>query len=164
LENSSDAVGTRASAIDGAAASAKDPAPEMLDPFKIPPPAPAPRASGSGSKPSSRCVIAATADQRACLDSYIAAGDVPLTQAFDALVGELRRVAGTPVGSPDPVTVTRVRVEHRAWLSVRNQECPRTPASGAGPFWAQERSQCFSEMAASRAAELRDAVRRLKRK
>jgi len=56
-----------------------------------------------------------------------------------------------------------VRVEQRAWLSVRNAECPRTPPPGAGPFWAKAQSQCFAEMAVSRTAELRDAVRRLKR-
>jgi uncharacterized protein YecT (DUF1311 family) len=49
-------------------------------------------------------------------------------------------------------------------MSIRNSECPRIPESGAGPLWAQAQSTCFSEMAASRAAELRDAVRRLKRK
>jgi uncharacterized protein YecT (DUF1311 family) len=60
--------------------------------------------------------------------------------------------------------VERVRVEQRAWLSVRNAECPRTADPGSGSFWAHAQSTCFSEMAASRAAELRDAVRRLKRK
>ena len=107
--------------------------------------------------------MAAWQDQRACLEAYIAAGDAPLTQAFDALVTEMRRVAGTPAGAPDPQPVQRIRVEHRAWLSVRNAECPRTAEAGSGPFWAQAQSTCFTEMAASRAAELRDAARRLKR-
>jgi serine/threonine protein kinase/uncharacterized protein YecT (DUF1311 family) len=138
--------------------------PVLEDPFKIPPSnKPVTLGPGAGGLPSPRCQIAAAADQRACLDAYIAVADAPLTQAFESLVGELRRLAGTPAGAPDPLTVQRVRVEQRAWLSVRNDECPRTPPSGAGAFWAQAQSECFSEMAASRTAELRDAVRRLKK-
>ena len=114
--------------------------------------------------PSLRCRIAAAADQRACLDAYIAAGDVPLTQAFAALVSEVQRVSGTAPGAPDPQPVVRIRVEQRAWLAVRNEECPRTPDPEAGPFWAAARSVCFTEMAQSRAGELWDAVRRLKRR
>jgi uncharacterized protein YecT (DUF1311 family) len=145
--------------------------PVLDDPFKIPappPPATAPAAApvvGSGKAwgPIPRCAIAAAADQRACLDAYIAQGDAPLMQAFDALVVEMRRVAGTPPGALDPQTVDRVRVEQRAWLSIRNAECPRTRPAGSEPFWAQSRSECFVEMSASRTAELRDAVKRLKR-
>ena len=150
-----------------AAAARVDPEPELEDPFKIPSSsanaATAP-AGAKGAVPSPRCRVAAWPDQRACLEAYIAVGDVPLTQAFDALVSEMRRVAGTPAGAPDPQPVQRVRVEQRAWLSVRNAECPRTADPGSGSFWAHAQSTCFSEMAASRAAELRDAVRRLKRK
>jgi serine/threonine protein kinase/uncharacterized protein YecT (DUF1311 family) len=136
----------------------------LEDPFKIPAPsATAPSSGNPVSTPSPRCLLGATADQLACLDTYIAINDAPLTQAFDALVAELRRRAGTPVGAPDPPTVQRVRVEQRAWLSVRNSECPRTRPPGGGPFWAEAQSQCFAEMAVSRTAELRDAVRRLKR-
>jgi uncharacterized protein YecT (DUF1311 family) len=138
--------------------------PVLEDPFKIPPSSRAPALGLAGSEPSPRCRIGATADQRACLDAYVAIGDAPLTQAFEALVAELRRRAGASPGAVDPPTVQRVRVEQRAWLSVRNGECPRSPATGAGPFWAQERSECFTEMAAARTAELRDAVRRLRRK
>jgi serine/threonine protein kinase/uncharacterized protein YecT (DUF1311 family) len=147
-------------------ASRSRPEPTFEDPFKIPSSTPSsPPALGSGKgMPSERCRIAATADQRACLDAYIAAGDVPLTQAFDALVAELRRTAGTAAGEADPKTVERVKVEQRAWLSVRNAECPRDAAPGAGSFWAQARSTCYTEMAVSRAAELRDAVRRLRRR
>jgi len=82
--------------------------------------------------------------------------------AFESLVTELRRAAGTLPGEPDPPSVGRVRVEQRAWLSVRNAECPRDRAPGGSLFWAQPTSVCFSEMAAARAAELRDAVRRLR--
>ena len=144
-----------------------EPRPEIEDPFKIPAStstvAP-PRKLAKGELPSPRCRVAAATDQRACLDAYIAVGDIPLNQAFDALVAEMRRVAGTPLGGADPQPVQRIRVEQRAWLSVRNAECPRTPDPSAGTFWAEARSGCFSQMASARAAELRDAVRRLKRK
>src|SRR5215207_5852509 len=140
--------------------------PVLDDPFKIPAPTTNAPTLGGGKAggPIPRCRIGAAADQHACLDAYIAQGDVPLTQAFDALVSEMRRVAGTPVGAPDPQNVQRIRVEQRAWLSVRNSECPRTPPPGSGPFWAQLQSECFTGMTGSRTAELRDAVKRLKRK
>ena len=92
----------------------------------------------------------------------IAAGDGDMDGAFESLVSELRRVAGTTPGQPDPASVSRARVEHRVWLSVRNAECPREPVPNAGSFWAQATSVCFAEMAAGRTAELRDAVRRLR--
>jgi uncharacterized protein YecT (DUF1311 family) len=76
----------------------------------------------------------------------------------------MRRLAGTPAGAPDPPTVQRIRVEQRVWLGVRDAECPRQAAPGAGPFWAQAGARCFTEMATARTAELRDAVRRLRRK
>jgi len=136
------------------------------DPFKIPessdPPA---SALGSrGAVPSPRCLLASSADQAACLSAYVAVGDAPLNRAFDTLVSELRRVAHASPGAPDPPTVQRIRVEQRAWLSIRESECPRSAAPEAGPFWAQARSACFAEMAEARAAELREAVKRLKRK
>ena len=138
----------------------------VSDPFKIP----ASRGESAaslgrrGSVPTGRCVIATTADQRACLDAYVAAGDIPLVGAFDALVVEMRRVAHTAPGAPDPGTVQHIKVEQRAWLSIRESECPRQAPAGAGSFWAQGQAECFNDMAKSRAAELRDAVKRLKRK
>lgn len=114
--------------------------------------------------PISRCRVVSVADQLACLDAYIAIGDAPLGKAFNALVEELRRVSNTPLGVPDPATVQRVRVEQRAWLAVRENECPRAAPADAGPLWAQAAATCFNDMSASRAAELRDAVKRLRRK
>jgi len=136
------------------------------DPFKIPAASSkaVPPNGEPGWVPSSRCRIAATADQRACLAAYIEIGDAGMNRTFDALVGELRRVAGTPLGAPDPPAVQRIRVEQRVWLGVRDNECPRQAPPGGGLFWAQAQSECFAEMATARTAELRDAVRRLSRK
>jgi uncharacterized protein YecT (DUF1311 family) len=83
---------------------------------------------------------------------------------LDALVGELRRLAGVPDSALDPKTVERIRVEQRAWLSVRNAECRHEPAPTEGPFWAPAHAQCFNEMAASRTSELQEAIRRLRRR
>jgi len=118
----------------------------------------------TGALPSLRCRLASTADQRVCLDSYVAIGDAPMQRAFDALIVELRRAAGVTSGALDPTSVERVRVEQRAWLSVRNGECRRQPSADEGPFWAPLHAKCYSEMAASRASELQDAVRRLRRR
>jgi len=120
--------------------------------------------SPAGALPSPRCRLASTADQRACLDAYVAIGDAPMQRALDALVVELRRISGVASDAPDPTTVARVRVEHRAWLSVRSSECRRLPSLEDGPFWAPAHAQCYHEMAASRASELQDAVRRLRRR
>jgi len=151
----------------------------LEDPFR-PPTSPAPgmagammasparvgrgRGGAAAWVPSPRCLLAASADQRACLEAYVAEGDVAMERAFDALVGELRRLGHPGPGEPDPPSVTRLRVEQRAWLSVRNAECPRGPAASTDPFWAESRSRCFTEMSASRARELQEAVRRLGRK
>jgi uncharacterized protein YecT (DUF1311 family) len=133
------------------------------DPFRIPPSGRDPAALGAGSVPSPRCRLASAADQDVCLTAYIARGDVPLNRALESLVDEMRRVAHTPPGAPDPATVQRIRLEQRAWISIRNSECPRKAPMGAGPFWAEAQADCFTEMATARTAELRDAVKRLRR-
>jgi uncharacterized protein YecT (DUF1311 family) len=123
-----------------------------------------PKSLGKGEVPTPRCRVASPADQQACLEAYIAIGDAALNKAFVTLVEELRRVSNTPLGVPDPATVQRVRVEQRAWIAVRENECPRSAPADAGPFWAPVQASCFNEMAASRTAELRDAIKRLRRR
>jgi len=103
------------------------------------------------------------ADQRACLLAYIAVNDAPLQGVYDSLIVELRRLASAPRGAPDPPSVTRLRVEQRAWISVRDRECTRSPAPGSTPYWAQPLSECFAEMSAARAGELREALQRTRR-
>jgi uncharacterized protein YecT (DUF1311 family) len=103
------------------------------------------------------------ADQRACLLAYITVNDAPLQRVYDSLIVELRRIAGAGPGEPDPPAVTRLRVEQRAWISVRDSECTRSPAPGSVPFWAQPLSECFSEMSAARADELGEALQRVRR-
>jgi uncharacterized protein YecT (DUF1311 family) len=146
-----------------AADAPKTPTATIDDPFRIPPSGRDPGALGAGSVPSPRCRLASAADQDVCLTAYIARGDVSLNRALESLVDEMRRVAHTPPGAPDPATVQRIRLEQRAWISIRNSECPRKAPMGAGPFWAEAQADCFAEMATARTAELRDAVKRLRR-
>ena len=115
------------------------------------------------SGPSPRCRVASMADQRACLLAYIAVNDSPLQGVYDSLIVELRRLARAPRGTPDPPSVTRLRVEQRAWISVRDRECTRNPTPGSTPYWAQPLSQCFADMSAARAGELREALQRTRR-
>jgi uncharacterized protein YecT (DUF1311 family) len=135
------------------------------DPFRPPELPPAlPKALGKGEVPTPQCRVASAADQHACLDAYIAIGDAHLNKALGTLLEELRRVSNTPLGVADPPTVRRVRVEQQAWVTVREHECPRSAPAGAGPLWAQAAATCFNEMSSARTAELRDAVKRLRRK
>jgi len=137
----------------------------LEDPFRPPDPAPAlPRALGKGEVPTPQCRVASAAYQQACLDAYIAIGDAHLNKTLGTLVEELRRVSNTPLGVADPPTVQRVRVEQHAWIRVRENECPRTAPTGAGPLWAQAAATCFNQMSSARTAELREAVKRLRRK
>ena len=140
---------------------------------EAPPPVPAARPTSdrptvsppgapTGPVPSERCRLATMADQRACLLAYIAVNDAALQRVYDSLIVELRRIAGTPRGVADPPNVTRLRVEQRAWIGIRDRECTRRPAPGSVPYWAQPLSQCFAEMSAARADELGSALRRVR--
>jgi uncharacterized protein YecT (DUF1311 family) len=104
------------------------------------------------------------ADQRACLLAHIAVNDAMLQRVYDSLIVEQRRLAGTRRGASDPPIVTRLRVEQRTWIAVRDRECTRKPAPGSVAFWAQPLSQCFAEMSAVRAGELREALRLARRR
>jgi len=143
---------------------ARDSTAPLEDPFRPPEPAPAPKTLGKGEVPTPACRVASVADQHACLDAYIAIGDAPMNKALGTLVEEFRRVSKTPLGVADPPTAQRLRVEQQAWIAVRENECPRHATAGIGPLWAQDAATCFNKMSSARAAELRDAVKRLRRK
>jgi uncharacterized protein YecT (DUF1311 family) len=102
------------------------------------------------------------AAQRACLLAYIAIDDAPLQRVYDSVIVELRRVTGVRRGQPDPPAVTRLRVEQRAWVVLRDDECTRDPAPGSIPYWAAPLAECFATMSAARAAELDEALQRLR--
>ncbi|HTK54045.1 MAG TPA: protein kinase [Gemmatimonadaceae bacterium] len=149
----------------GTAGETRDSTLPLEDPFRPPePPPPLPKALGKGEVPTPQCRVAAADDQQACLDAYIAIADAHLNRALGTLVEELRRVSHTPLGVADPPTVQRVRVEQQAWIAARENECPRSAPAGAGPLWGQSAASCFTSMSSARTAELRDAIKRLKRK
>jgi len=149
----------------GDAGDARSSAVPIEDPFRPPePPPPLPKALGKGEVPTSQCRVASDDDQQACLTAYIAIADAHLNKALGTLIEELRRVAKTPLGVVDPPTAQRVRVEQQAWIAARENECPRSAPARAGPLWAHSAASCFTSMSSARTAELRDAVKRLKRK
>ena len=119
--------------------------------------------NASTAAPSARCAKATMADQRACLLAHITVNDAPLQRTYDALIGELRRIAGARRGAPDPPGVTRLRVEQRAWIVQRDRECTRNPAPGSVPLWAEPLSECFAQMSKARADELGEALARARR-
>jgi serine/threonine protein kinase len=119
-------------------------------------------AVGATAAPSPRCRVASMADQRACLIAYIMTNDAPLQRVYDSLIVELRRRAGVARRAPDPPSVTRLRVEQRAWIAVRDRECMRKSVPGSVSYWAEPLSGCFAGMSASRADELSAALRRLR--
>ena len=149
----------------GTVGEARDSMLPLEDPFRPPePPPPLPKPLGKGEVPTPQCRVASVDDQQACLDAYIAIADAHLNRTLGTLVEELRRVAKTPLGVADPPTAQRVRVEQQAWIAARENECPRSAPAGAGPLWAPSAAACFTSMSNARTAELRDAVKRLKRK
>ena len=109
---------------------------------------------------SARCASAAMSDQRACLLAHIARNDTTLQRVYDSLITELRRSAGVRRGAPDPATVTRLRVEQRAWVVTRDRQCTRAPAPGSIRYWAQPLAECFARVSAAREKKLGEALRR----
>ena len=103
------------------------------------------------------------ADQRACLLAHIAVNDAALQRVYDSLIVELRRIAGTQRGAPDPPGVTQLRVEQRTWIVQRDRECTRNPAPGSVPLWADPLSECFAQMSKARTDELGEALARARR-
>jgi uncharacterized protein YecT (DUF1311 family) len=99
------------------------------------------------------------ADQRACLLAYIRLNDTSLQQVYDSLIVELRRIAGVRRGTPDPPSVTRLRVEQRAWVVARDRECTRQPKPGSVPYWAQPLAECFARVSAARQEALAETLR-----
>ena len=116
---------------------------------------PPPKASRSNGEPTRRCGVATLADQRACLLAYIAVNDSRLQRVYDSLIVELRRIDRVPRRAADPPSVTRLRVEQRAWIAERDRECMRGVARPSATLWARDRSACFATMSVAREGELR---------
>ena len=119
--------------------------------------------ASSTTAPSQRCATPTMADQRACLLAHIAVNDAALQRVYDSLIVELRRIAGTQRGAPDPPGVTQLRVEQRTWIVQRDRECTRNPAPGSVPLWAEPLSECFAQMSKARTDELGEALARARR-
>jgi uncharacterized protein YecT (DUF1311 family) len=106
------------------------------------------------------CASPAAADQRRCLMTHLARSDASLDETYQALIGDLKRQAGTRPGGPEPASVQDLRQAQRAWLVYRDTECRRRNRGKEGPLWAPVRAQCLAEFSGVREAELARARRR----
>jgi hypothetical protein len=56
-----------------------------------------------------------------------------------------------------------LRFEQQIWTEERYRECPRDPAPGYIPLWAEPISECFARMSADRRRELTESLDSLRR-
>jgi uncharacterized protein YecT (DUF1311 family) len=117
---------------------------------------PAPRLTGTRA-----CRSPTPENQSECIRVSIAAADARLNRIYRALITEMRRQEGVPVGAKDPPSVQRLRVAQRAWLVYRDTECRRRGRGKEGALWARPRARCLGEFSARRANELADNFSRL---
>lgn len=120
------------------------------------PKSPAPRLTGTRA-----CRSPTPENQSECIRVSIAAADARLNRIYRALITEMRRQEGVPVGAKDPPSVQRLRVAQRAWLVYRDTECRRRGRGKEGALWARPRARCLGEFSARRANELADNFSRL---
>jgi uncharacterized protein YecT (DUF1311 family) len=106
------------------------------------------------------CASPVPADQRRCLMVRLARSDVALERAYQGLIADLKRRAGTPAGGPEPASVEELRRAQRAWLVYRDTECRRRNRGKEGTLWAPVRAECLGEFSNVREAELVRARRR----
>ena len=85
---------------------------------------------------------------------HLARSDVALDRTYQALIADLKREAGTPLGAREPESVHQLRVAQRAWLVYRDTECRRRNLGKEGPLWAPVRAACLAEFSGAHAEEL----------
>jgi len=90
---------------------------------------------------------------------HLARSDMGLDRTYQALIGVMKREAGTPPGAKEPETVHQLRVAQRSWLVFRDTECRRRNRGKEGPLWAPMRAECLGEFSRDREEELRQGLR-----
>ena len=110
-----------------------------------------------GATISQRCRSSEMADQRACMQAYVAVNDVSLRSAYDSLIVELRRAAPPGRRTIELPEVRQLRVEQRSWLADRDRECSRQVPPDSVALWARPLAECFARAAAVREGELQSA-------
>ena len=108
------------------------------------------------------CASPAAADQRRCLEGYLARSDMRLNESYQALITQLMSEAGTRGGATEPATVQRLRTTQRNWVVYRDDECRKRTAATEGPLWAPVRAKCLEQYSALREREFDDALAKRK--
>jgi uncharacterized protein YecT (DUF1311 family) len=104
---------------------------------------------------SDRCRSAASDDQRACLMTAIASNDVAMSEAYGALIADLRKRSA---GDAATRAVDALRAEQRAWIDQRDRDCRAAVPETNGKLWGAARIPCFAQHSAQRAAQLRARI------
>jgi uncharacterized protein YecT (DUF1311 family) len=108
------------------------------------------------------CASPAAADQKRCLDGYLARSDAQLNKSYQALITQLKSESGKRSGTTEPATVQRLRTTQRNWVAYRDDECRKRTAASEGALWAPVRARCLEEYSAMREREFDDALAKRK--
>jgi uncharacterized protein YecT (DUF1311 family) len=109
-------------------------------------------------EPSPSCSSPAPADQRDCLNSYLAISDSGLNRIYKELIAELKRRAGASGGDAEPAQVRTVRAGEREWVAFRDKECLQKSRGTEGKLWALPRAQCLAEYSRVREQQLAEML------
>jgi len=104
--------------------------------------------------PNDQCRTPGANNQQACVMALLARGDAPLVRAYERVVVQLKRSAGTVVGDPEPRSVRWLREDQKRWLAYRNQECFRRGLGHEGALWGSSRARCLTTLAVGRTRAL----------
>ena len=101
------------------------------------------------------CDSPAAQDQRTCLNRAIARSDVNLNRVYQELIAQARLSGGSELEE-------RFRVQQRAWIRTRDEECRARTRSQEGELWAPVRGRCLGEYSARRTATLQESLNSLR--
>jgi uncharacterized protein YecT (DUF1311 family) len=101
------------------------------------------------------CDSPAADDQRTCLNRAIARSDVNLNRVYQELIAQARISGG-------PELEERFRVQQRAWIRTRDEECRARTRSEEGELWAPVRGRCLGEYSSRRTAALQESLNSLR--
>ena len=101
------------------------------------------------------CDSPASEDQRTCLNRAIARSDVNLNRVYQELIAQARLSGGAELEE-------RFRVQQRAWIRTRDEECRAKTRSDEGQLWAPVRGRCLGEYSTRRTAELQGSLNSLR--
>ena len=101
------------------------------------------------------CESRAAEDQRTCLNRAIARSDLNLNRVYQELIAQARLSGGSELEE-------RFRVQQRAWIRTRDEECRARTRSEEGELWAPMRGRCLGDYSARRTAELQESLNSLR--